>query len=54
MYKNGGGVELDVIGFAYKKFCNENSISLSDHAAATAWFSYIKQIPLSEIHNRWQ
>lgn len=42
LYKSGGGVELNVTDFAYHFLEDENGMRLSDHAAATAVFTYEK------------
>ncbi len=42
LYKSGGGVEIEVTDYEYVRFYNSDGISFSDHAAATAKFTYTK------------
>ena len=42
MYKSGGGVDVVVNDFRYTQVCDENGVSVSDHAAAECDFMFIK------------
>ncbi len=42
LYRDGGGVTVEAYDFEYLRICDENGISLSDHAAAVCNFKFTK------------
>ncbi len=48
LYRDGGGVRLEATAFAYKEFQNNDGVSISDHKAAEATFTFTKTEDFAE------